>query len=192
MLISDSVRLTPLRDAWVTWPTRKLCPEIFPVASPDLAAARFNSLPIESGCRRDFETLPCRSTPRKTAPSEIPDFLSHASSLRTGHVSESLPLGIAIFRPAASWSVFDRDRSMVTPSGHRSMFSTLIEESSERRNAPLKPTSSNARSRAPSRLLGQSETCGSPKLRSAFESKSWQIRPDLVCPSMILTPCCAC
>ena len=34
--------------------------------------------------------------------------------------------------------------------------------------------------------------CGSPNLRSAFKSKVWQIRSDMVFPRMILIQCCAC
>jgi hypothetical protein len=37
-----------------------------------------------------------------------------------------------------------------------------------------------------SQPVSRINACGSPKRRTAFKSKSWQIRRDLVCPRMIL------
>jgi hypothetical protein len=76
-------------------------------------------------------------------------------------------------RLAASWSVFERRRSMTRPSLVKERWAKSIAASSERRKA--KPTRTSARSRRPKSVSGQQATIRRMSLVRSGALPSWAV-----------------
>ena len=76
-----------------------------------------------------------------------------------------MPRGTAISCPCPSWSVFECRICTRSPSGSNAKSVMSSATSSDRRNAPAKPSVSNARSRVPRSVSGMSSSIAA--MRSA-------------------------
>ena len=109
------------------------------------------------------------------APEVMSDAANQRRSARTGQVASSVPKGMPTLRPAASWSVFERRRSMTRPSLVKERWAKSIAASSERRKAPAKPTRTSARSRRPESVLGHAATIRRMSLVRSGALPSWAV-----------------
>src|ERR1019366_6762479 len=106
----------PAAAAEVARPERRLCPAKFEASRPNASTYFFTMSPTAVPDSRVAAILPWRLIGRNTGPSVMPLFSSHSWNERTGHVAGFDPYGTPIFRPSASWSVFERRIVTTRPS----------------------------------------------------------------------------
>src|ERR1035437_8101230 len=106
----------PAAAAEVASPDLKLWPAKWEASNPRASTYFFTTSPTAAPESRVAAILPWRLIGRNTGPSVMPLVSNHDWNERTGHVAGFDPYGTPIFRPSASWSVFERRIVTTRPS----------------------------------------------------------------------------